>query len=211
MFESLRDKHYCILPNFMGKDETLELLEASKNAYGKGRFTKAKIGRGKSHHERKDIRNAELCWIDNWSEVRELELVHTRLTEIQQAINENFFTSIKRFESQLSFYPTGGFYKKHLDQLKSTRNRQLTSILFLNDVKNGGELIIYEKEDKFLREAIIKPTAGTLVLFFSKTIYHEVLECQQDRYGLTTWFRDDELFLKPEETTIITPHNVLQN
>ena len=110
-------------------------------------------------------------------------------------LNQHFFLSMKRFESQFAIYQKGGFYKKHLDQLKKTRHRQVSCILYLDDCLAGGELLIFNKNNKNQLDYTYTPKAGEMVLFFSKSIYHEVLPTQQKRYSLTTWFRDDEDFL----------------
>lgn len=72
----------------------------------------------------------------------------------------------------------------------------MTCIFYLNDCYEGGELLIYSREDKKQIAARISPSIGSCVIFFSGQIYHEVLPVVETRYSLTTWLRcDDEALL----------------
>ena len=106
--------------------------------------------------------------------------------------NNNFHLSLKRFESQFSVYEYGGFYKTHLDQHNMNRHRKVSCCLYLNDCIEGGELVIYQKGSKTEIETIIKPSQGSLVLFFSADIHREVKIVREKRYSISTWFHDNE-------------------
>jgi SM-20-related protein len=153
-------------------------------------FEQAGISRSLHQTTNTKIRDSKTLWINDWSDFKEVEIL---LTDIMLTLNQHFFLSMKRFESQLAWYQPGGFYKKHIDVHKETRHRQVTTILFLNNCIQGGELVLYDREEINKVDKVIVPEAGMLVTFFSAQVFHEVVETHQDRFSLTSWLRDDEL------------------
>ncbi|KAJ1617823.1 hypothetical protein T492DRAFT_475656 [Pavlovales sp. CCMP2436] len=119
-------------------------------------------------------------------------------------------------QMQLSLYPPGSAtYRRHSDACTSTllelgllewlrlrdyRERTLTAILYLNSpgwgdaaegggpiAGQGGELRWFYM-DGLGRHADVEPRGGSLVIFCSRTIQHEVAPCRDaDRYALTNW------------------------
>jgi len=191
MYESLEKNHYCVIENFVPRETCDSLLTVQRERQDKFKFENAKIGTFHQSQQKEKIRNSQISWIDFSKEKPKLRCYEDYLNELKNDINKNFYLSLKRFESQFATYPIGGFYKKHLDQFKTNTHRQVTAILYLNDVFNGGQLIIYDKDDKQKIAQTIQPKKGTLAIFFSKTVYHEVLSCLEKRHSITTWFRDD--------------------
>lgn len=84
----------------------------------------------------------------------------------------------------------GAVVKPHHDS-HSTMNPQFTHsvICYLNDNKDGGELIFPELD------IVIKPMAGSMVSFISQgeELLHEVKEIGENRYTMLFWLTD-----KPE-------------
>ncbi|MCP4060155.1 MAG: 2OG-Fe(II) oxygenase, partial [Pseudoalteromonas sp.] len=99
-----------------------------------------------------------------------------------------FFMGLFDYECHYAKYTQGDFYKKHFDAFKGRSNRVFTTILYLNTPEKGGELVIYKPKSKQI-EIIIKPTAGTLVMFESERFAHEVLPAINERYSIAGWFR----------------------
>jgi SM-20-related protein len=112
-----------------------------------------------------------------------------------QYINQTLFLSLKDYEVHMTIYPTGSFYKRHLDQFKKDDHRKLSIICYLNtDWKEteGGQLRMHlskETKDVF-------PLAGRLVCFRSDQIEHEVLPATRERLSLTGWMLDQLVELK---------------
>ncbi|MEO1954055.1 MAG: 2OG-Fe(II) oxygenase, partial [Campylobacterales bacterium] len=79
------------------------------------------------------------------------------------------------------------------DAFKNSKNRVVTTVFYLNDdwkKENGGELIIYDKYDKYLTK--VTPKLNTLVVFMSEEFPHEVLKSNKKRYSIAGWFRVDK-------------------
>jgi len=154
-------------------------------------FKEASIGRYSTKIRDWTIRKSNISWVEDsdFDGIREFNLFLNRL---MLSLNQHFFLSLKHFESQVAYYAPNDFYKIHLDQFSRDNRRQVTCILYLNDCPQGGELVIYKRGSKNIIDKIITPKRGTLVVFFSGHIYHEVRPVGSPRFSLTTWFRDDE-------------------
>lgn len=113
-------------------------------------------------------------------------------------------------QCQLSRYISDGHlygYKRHLDRCTESlsemgllgwlrasdyRHRSVTCILYLNspDWNSGGNLRCYrEKINIEEKETFtdVSPTGGTLIIFDSEKVEHEVLPSTKDRYAITLW------------------------
>ena len=112
-------------------------------------------------------------------------------------------------------------YARHLDRCEATlgelglleylrlsdfRNRAVTVILYLNDAsrtkEDGGQLRCWLKKDDHDKDSQveggqhgpafdIQPTGGTMLIFNSDRLEHQVLASVKDRYALTVWFNGD--------------------
>ncbi|MDG1995352.1 MAG: 2OG-Fe(II) oxygenase [Emcibacteraceae bacterium] len=106
-------------------------------------------------------------------------------------MNKELFLGLTSIESHYARYEKGGFYKKHVDAFSGTTNRKVSIVLFLNDHWNPadeGELKLFvgQEHDK---QILIKPQLGTLVIFMSDEVPHEVLKTNCTRYSIAGWFR----------------------
>ena len=99
-----------------------------------------------------------------------------------------------------AYYPTGGFYRRHRDAIPGSAStlRKFSLLLYLNEdwtSDQGGRLRLhYDSGGDFLPEGEspkfqdVDPLGGTLVLFQSDKIPHEVLDTQAERYAVVGWF-----------------------
>ena len=109
--------------------------------------------------------------------------------ELRQALNQAFYLGLADYESHFAHYPPGAFYQKHLDRFRDDDRRTVSAVLYLNDdwqADQGGALRLYPDGGEPLD---VLPEAGTLVLFMSADLPHEVLPATRERLSLTGWFR----------------------
>ena len=111
------------------------------------------------------------------------------MTGLQQYLNRTLFMGLSYYESHFAIYDEGDFYEKHLDAFKNSNHRVLTSIYYLNSMNEGGELMIYDEENKLLQR--VEPKEDRLVMFLSDKFPHEVLNTKVKRYSIAGWFRVD--------------------
>ena len=122
---------------------------------------------------------AELCWTD--SEAR----LDKSLTELLYA-----------------YYPSGGFYRRHRDAVPNSASvlRKYSLLLYLNrdgwspefdagqlriHLDGGNDEIETGVEPNFID---VEPQGGTLVLFKSDAIPHEVLDTNSERFAVVGWY-----------------------
>ena len=101
-----------------------------------------------------------------------------------------------------AYYPKGGFYRRHRDAIPNSASvlRKYSLLLYLNrdgwsPETDAGQLRIHldgggdECPDGVKPNFIdVDPLGGTLVLFKSEQIPHEVLDTQSERFALVGWY-----------------------
>jgi SM-20-related protein len=152
------------------------------------RMKPAGIGRGAQNQVQEHIRNDKTLWLEG---ERAAQNEYLRLMDaLRMDLNRDLFLGLTEFEAHYARYETGGFYKKHLDALKGERNRVVSTITYLTPgwkESDQGQLVLYDGEDREL--ARILPAAGTLALFMSEDVPHEVLPPLRPRSSIAGWFR----------------------
>jgi len=198
MYETLYEKivdglvndGYIVLDNALDASLAKELL---REAQSRDDFKKAGISTAGNRDENR--RRDKILWLDEaGSKVEQNYLAFAN--GLREHINRALFMGIKRYEAHFAKYEIGDFYEKHLDAFASSKNRVVTTVFYLNDSwseADGGELVIYDKDDTKLRELL--PLQNCLVVFLSEVFAHEVLPAKKERYSIAGWFRVDEVFV----------------
>jgi len=99
-----------------------------------------------------------------------------------------------------AYYPTGGFYRRHTDSVVGSASvlRTYSLLMYLNNdwkESDGGCLRVHlDSGQDFLPQGEdanyidVEPKGGTLVLFKSDRIPHEVLDTQSERMAVVGWY-----------------------
>jgi len=178
------------IKNYFPKELVSSLYDYAYSLNEQDRFRQARIKNQLFKEKNLNIRRDSIFWVDNWAISPALADYRAEIDRLQSLLKNELRISIKSFEGHLAYYSQGDFYKKHIDQHLTTRHRQISFVSYLNK-SQGGELVIYNRDNKLLVEKIVYPEPGTLVLFLSPIIFHEVKETISERFSLTGWFRDD--------------------
>jgi len=182
--EHIETHGYAIIENAIDSDLISELMADCYRI--NPHFSLAGIGRLNNLQIDDSVRKDKTYWFDGSSNA---QLSYQQIMEaVRTTLNRNFFMGLFDYECHYAKYTQGDFYKKHVDAFKGRSNRVFTTVLYLNSPKKGGELVIYKPKSKEI-EVVIKPTAGTLVLFESERFVHEVLPAFDNRYSIAGWFR----------------------
>jgi SM-20-related protein len=123
----------------------------------------------------------------SWLKDEPKELIKL-LDAIKQGLNQSCFLGIHDYEAHYARYECGGHYAPHIDAFQQNNRRILSAVLYLNEnwrQENGGQLRLYVKGEF----QDIQPTCGTLVLFRSTDILHEVVRSERPRESVACWFR----------------------
>jgi len=170
--------------------EALIKLLSDRVHIGEGpHFKPAGIGRKSDHHKNQNIRRDQIAWIDD--EMLTDQKWNEWTVALQMALNKELFLGLTSFESHYACYEKGGFYKKHVDAFSGANNRKISIVLFLNDhwvVADEGELRLFVGQECDT-QILVSPKLGTLVIFMSDVVPHEVLKTNCTRYSIAGWYR----------------------
>jgi len=157
-------------------------------------FAAAGVSRGAGHKLDERVRRDQISWIEGVTEAEREWLAWC--SRLQLYLNQRLYLGLFSFESHFAHYAPGAFYKKHVDAFKQNdtgigAGRLVSLVAYLNPCwqgANGGELLIYE-DSSADPVAIVQPHHGTVVLFLSEEVPHEVAPALCDRYSIAGWFR----------------------
>lgn len=176
---------FAVIEGFLSAEETRRLAAAAKaNA---AEFSPAQIGRGAAKALHPEIRSDLIRWTDPEGELKD------KLDTLKTTLNRSLFLGLKDFEGHLAVYPAGARYQKHLDNFRDSSPRAVSCVVYLNDDwqdDDAGELRLFSKDDPKAVVRDVLPRGGTLVLFLSREIPHEVRAPKRERVSFTGWFRD---------------------
>ena len=140
------------------------------------------------HARREEIRSDSICWFldEPTATQRDLQQAFERL---RQTLNVQAYLGLVEVECHFARYGAGDSYAKHLDRFRSDDRRVVSAVLYLNErwrAEDGGELRLFPPDGDAVQ---IRPHAGTLVVFLSDRVAHEVLPVRRERWSVAAWFR----------------------
>jgi SM-20-related protein len=160
-----------------------------------GDFRRAGIGKGEAFRLDAGVRSDTVCWLDaergDLAEVERLLLAKTEA--LRQGLNRSLYLGLRDFEGHLTVYPVGGHYARHVDRFSAHGARTVSLVLYLNrhwTAADGGLLRIYAPGTEDTVVAEVLPEAGTLALFMSDDMPHEVTRSTRERLSVTGWYRN---------------------
>jgi len=184
--DALADCEYVVIDGYL-PDDLLALLEGFFQQH-QDALQQAKVGALGERQEALNVRSDLTYWLD-----RERDKVLAPLFAwIESSLhhwNRLLYLSLSGYEFHLAYYPTGGHYRKHLDQFRGRNNRLISCVLYLNEnwkVGDGGELQLYDTSGEVPTHRI-EPLRNRMVFFRSDTVWHEVLPAHAPRKSLTGW------------------------
>lgn len=217
--DTLSQKGYVIIPNFLPRDLVDELRDDILRLRSGGAFREAKIGQDSTNNLNKSIRIAETCFIGrNRPELERItgnDSIRDRASGLYDVLDGLCVSladlcskeSEARIDNSLTellyvYYPSGGFYRRHRDAIPNSASvlRKYSLLLYLNKEgwspqTDAGQLRIHldgggdELPDGIKPNFIdVDPFGGTLVLFKSELIPHEVLDTNSERFALVGWY-----------------------
>jgi len=188
IIDDLAARGWSRLDNVLPATLTLELAEECRKRARAGALTPAGVGRGQGLAVREGIRGDSIQWLEQGQSAPSDGYL-LAMDELRSALNRAFYLGLEDFECHFACYPPGAFYQKHLDRFRDDDRRTVSAVYYLNEAwqaEHGGALRLYLADDT---ELDVLPSAGTLVLFISAELPHEVLPATRERLSLTGWFR----------------------
>lgn len=166
------------------------LLAARAEAVGllaQGQLQAAATGR---HHGRQftGLRGDATLWLDHPACGAPAQALLAAMDALRQGLNRRLLLGMDEVEAHYAHYPPGTGYARHRDRFRSDDARVLSLVLYLNPdwpADAGGELRLHLPGGP--RD--IAPSLGTVALFLSADIEHEVLAATRPRFSVAAWFR----------------------
>lgn len=190
IIEDLITKKYSIVDDFFSAEEVATLRNSLLIKYEEDTFKKSAIGNYTNEEIDKTIRGDFILWIDEKKEEPTEQLFFAKVNDLVSYLNKTCFLGILTKEFHYAVYPTGTFYKRHLDTFQNDDRRKLSMVFYLNEdgwlPEYGGELTLYLKEG----DKNILPLPGRVVIFESQVIEHEVKRVlANERMSITGWLK----------------------
>lgn len=183
---------YGVMDNFLSPSEAAALRTCLRSRHEAGQFRAAGIG-NRQVTVATAIRGDEIMWLDEAAATPAETAFLQRIGEFVQYVNQTCYLGLREYEFHYALYPTGTFYKRHLDRFRSDSRRKLSVVCYLNtdwQEANGGQLTLYLPEaGGSERPVTIAPLGGRLVCFDSGQLEHEVSPANRERLSLTGWLK----------------------
>lgn len=195
MADQLADHGYACWDGFLHAEEVSRLRQLADDSFQQGNFKQAGIGQGMGFQQNKAIRTDHIHWLDHHDADSPFHFFFVRLQELVDYLNRSCYLGIRDMEMHLAIYPTGAFYKRHLDVFKQSSGRVLSAICYLNEHwqdEDGGQLRIFfpaANPGESETHLDFSPLGGRLVFFLSDQLEHEVLPARRNRYSITGWMK----------------------
>ncbi len=189
LIDALIQQGWWSRQNCVSSEFSEALANEALTLYQNQKMAPAGIGRDQHFQQNATIRQDFIHWLDGASEIQRRYL--SFMESIKQTLNRALFLGLFEFEAHFAIYPPGAFYKKHVDSFRGGGNRVVSVVTYLNadwPETGGGALAIYAPETEQIVQTV-RPEAGTLVIFLSEAIPHEVLISHQQRASIAGWFR----------------------
>ena len=193
IISDIANQHYSIVEHFFSNEEVAMLRTSLLEKYEEDAFKKAAIGNHLNETIIKSIRGDFILWMDETKANPAETLFFAKINDLIRYLNRTCFLGILQKEFHYALYPTGTFYKRHIDTFQNDDRRKLSFVCYLNDedwkAENGGELVLYLNKEHQETEEVIYPFPGRVVIFESQLIEHEVKPVKTKRLSITGWLK----------------------
>ena len=188
LVSSFIDNKIGIAENFLSQSLASHLKENLIAVYRDKLMKHAGVGSKHKLVHNELVRGDMIYWLDRGHN----DIHENNFFDLMDAfiiyLNETCYTGITNYEFHYTFYETGSFYNKHVDQFQKNDTRKYSMIMYLNDdweANHGGELRIHQQGS----QQDISPVNGKSVFFKSDELIHEVLICKKPRMSITGWLK----------------------
>lgn len=191
--DTLRTQSWCVIPDALPA-ALAAALAAQVLAEASAQFSAAGIGRQQDHMLAPEVRSDTIQWISGITPAEQAWLQWA--DALRLFLNRRLFMGLDSFESHFAHYAPGAFYRKHRDAFRDAGSsvsdkRVLSVVVYLNAdwaEEDGGELVVYDEAGEHSLQTVT-PRSGTLAVFLSEDVPHEVRTSRRDRYSIAGWYR----------------------
>lgn len=186
--DELAERGWSVQEQLLPEALVLALEAECRVLWQQDDLTPAAIGRGGEQVVVPRIRGDYTRWLDDCPPCAANAAYLALMDKLRAELNRSLFLGLDSFETHYALYPPGAGYQKHLDRFQDSPLRTVSVVAYLNQhwqQGDGGELRLHL--DAGIRD--FPPRAGTVAVFTSADILHEVLSAGKERASLAGWFR----------------------
>lgn len=188
IIDDLAERGWSLQTHFIAPTLTLELAEECRKRAAAGLLVRAGVGRSALAVINEGLRGDHIQWLEAGQNPA-CDQYLALMDGLRQALNQALYLGLEDFESHFALYPPGAYYKRHLDRFRDDDRRAVSVVFYLNEqwqAEQGGELRLHLADGS--RHDVL-PVAGSLLVFLSAEMPHEVLPATRERLSLTGWLR----------------------
>ncbi|MEA1604684.1 2OG-Fe(II) oxygenase [Pseudomonas spirodelae] len=188
IIDDLAERGWSLQTHFIAPTLTLELAEECRKRAAAGLLVRAGVGRSALAVINEGLRGDHIQWLEAGQNPA-CDQYLALMDGLRQALNQALYLGLEDFESHFALYPPGAYYKRHLDRFRDDDRRAVSVVFYLNEqwqAEQGGELRLHLADGS---HHDVLPVAGSLLVFLSAEMPHEVLPATRERLSLTGWLR----------------------
>jgi len=177
---------WCVADGLLTAAQTGALGEECAAWHVDGAMQVAATG---SSHSTGLLRGDVTQWFDALTPTAAQAVFVARIDVLMRSLNRALMLTMVESESHYAVYAVGTGYVPHVDRLRDSDERVVSAVFYLNDdwiADEGGALRLHLARNV---TCDIFPRAGTLALFMSSDILHEVLPATRTRMSIACWMR----------------------
>ena len=185
--ERLRCSDWAVAEGLIDADLCLRLRDEAAGHLASLRLRPAATGRADDRRFA-GLRGDSTLWLDDPACGPAAAALLSALDGLRGELNRRLLLGLDSVEAHFAHYPPGAGYARHRDRFRSDDARVLSLVVYLNPDwpdDAGGALRLHLPEGP----QDIAPRLGTVVIFLSETVEHEVLPARQPRFSVAAWFR----------------------
>jgi len=191
MADALGARGWIVVPSFFAAAEVAALAADCRALDAAATLTPAATGR-EAGRRQAGLRGDRTRWFEPDALSPPQAAYWQAMDALRRDLNQRLLLGLESLEAHYALYPPGAGYARHRDRFRDDDARVLSSVCYLNEgwqPVDGGVLRLH------LADGVhdVAPQGGTLALFLSAEIEHEVLPAQRERLSIAGWFRRREL------------------
>lgn len=182
---ALQQQGWLVLADFLPATEIAVLARECRALDAQAGLSAATTGRARRDS---GLRGDRTRWFDPAAPSAAQAPYWRAMQELRRSLNQRLLLGLEELEAHYALYPPGAGYVRHRDRFRDDDARVLSSVLYLNadwDAADGGALRLYLPDG----DQDVVPLGGTLALFLSAEVEHEVLPARRERLSIAGWFR----------------------
>lgn len=184
---ALEARSWCVVPAFFDAALVDALARDCRDRDAARELAPAATGRG-TGRTHSALRGDRTLWFDAAQLGAAQTAFWERMDALRVAFNRRLLLGLDELEAHYALYPPGAGYARHRDRFRDDDARVVSAVAYLNTDwhdADGGALRLH------LPDGVhdVAPHGGTLALFLSAEIEHEVLPATRERLSIAGWFR----------------------